>query len=118
MKRGLVWFTEDLRVDDNETLLKAIEENDEIIPVFFLDSSADRQQLSIPRCGGAREKFIKESLMNLQQQFKKRGGTMLVVAGTPNVELPRLCVEYRIRKVYTKKQVGSEEKILQSEIKQ
>lgn len=118
MKRGLVWFTEDLRVDDNETLLKAIEENDEIIPVFFLDSSANKQQFSIPRCGRAREKFIKESLMNLQHQFNKRGGTLLVRAGTPNVELPRLCVEYQIRKVYTKKQVGSEEKILQSEIKQ
>ncbi|MFM7595835.1 MAG: DASH family cryptochrome [Flavobacteriales bacterium] len=118
MKRGLVWFTEDLRVDDNETLLKAIEENDEIIPVFFLDSSANKQQFSIPRCGSAREKFIKESLMNLQQQFNRRGGNLLVVAGTSNVELPRLCVEYQIRKVYTKKQVGSEEKILQSEIKQ
>lgn len=118
MKRGLVWFTEDLRVDDNETLLKAIEENDEIIPVFFLNSSADKQQFSIPRCGRAREKFMKESLMNLQQQFNKRGGTLLVVEGTPNIELPRLCVEYQIRKVYTKKQVGSEEKILQSEIKQ
>ena len=31
MKRGLVWFTEDLRVDDNETLLRAIAENDEIV---------------------------------------------------------------------------------------
>jgi deoxyribodipyrimidine photolyase len=44
MKRGLVWFTEDLRVDDNETLLKAIEENDEIVPVFFLKSFADQPQ--------------------------------------------------------------------------
>ena len=31
MKRGLVWFTEDLRVDDNETLFKAVAENDEKI---------------------------------------------------------------------------------------
>ena len=44
MKRGLVWFTEDLRVDDNETLLRAIAENDEIVPVYFLDELADKQQ--------------------------------------------------------------------------
>ena len=49
MKRGLVWFTEDLRVDDNETLLRAIAENDEIVPVYFLDELVDKQQLNIPR---------------------------------------------------------------------
>ncbi len=118
MKRGLVWFTEDLRVDDNETLLKAIEENDEIVPVFFLKTFSDQLQFTIPRRGMAREKFIRDSLLNLQKKFNELGGTLLVVEGTPNVELPRLCVKYQIRKVYTKKQVGSEEKTLQSEIKQ
>lgn len=118
MKRGLVWFTEDLRLDDNETLVKAMEENDEIVPVFFLDSLGNKQQFSIPRCGSAREKFILESLMNLQYQFNQRGGTFLVLEGNPNAELSRLCLEYQVRKVYTKKQVGSEEKMLQTEIKQ
>lgn len=118
MKRGLVWFTEDLRVDDNETLLKAIQENDEIVPVFFLKSFADHPQFSIPRRGLAREKFIRDSLLNLQKKFIERGGTLLVVDGVPHAELPRLCVEYQVRKVYTKKQVGSEEKKLQAEIKQ
>lgn len=118
MKRGLVWFTEDLRLDDNETLLKAIEENDEIVPVFFLKSFSDQPQFSIPRRGLAREKFIRDSLLNLQKKFNERGGTLLVVDGVPHAELPRLCVKYQIRKVYTKKQVGSEEKMLQTEIKQ
>ena len=50
MKRGLVWFTEDLRVDDNETLLKAVAENDEILPVYFLPALS-RTQFNIPRIG-------------------------------------------------------------------
>jgi deoxyribodipyrimidine photo-lyase len=62
MKRGLVWFTEDLRVDDNETLLKAIAENDEIVPVYFLDALADKQQLNIPRMSKDRKSFLLESL--------------------------------------------------------
>jgi deoxyribodipyrimidine photolyase len=37
MKRSIVWFKTDLRLHDNETLIRAIEENDEIIPVYCID---------------------------------------------------------------------------------
>ena len=33
-KKGIVWFKTDLRLHDNETLIRAIEENDAIIPVY------------------------------------------------------------------------------------
>ena len=33
MKRAIVWFKTDLRLHDNETLVKAIAKSDEIIPV-------------------------------------------------------------------------------------
>lgn len=118
MKRGLVWFTEDLRVDDNETLLKALEENDEILPVYFWEDYAEKRQFSIPRMGNSRKAFILESLNNLQQQFQSRGGSLMMVNGSAENELSRLCQTFSVRKVYTKKQVGSEEKMLQSEIKQ
>jgi deoxyribodipyrimidine photo-lyase len=118
MKRGLVWFTEDLRVDDNETLLKAVEENDEILPVYFLEDVSQKEQFSIARRGEAREAFMLESLANLRQQIQQRGGNLMVVEGPSDTELRRLCIEHKIRKVYVKKQVGSEEKILQTEIKQ
>ena len=118
MKRGLVWFTEDLRVDDNETLLKAIAENDEIVPVYFLDELADKQQLNIPRMSKDRKSFLFESLNNLQYQFQVRGGKLLVIHGSVEKELLQCCRRYDIRKVYTKKQVGSEEKNIQSLIKE
>ena len=37
MKRSIVWFTTDLRVIDNETLTQAIQQTDEIIPVYCID---------------------------------------------------------------------------------
>jgi len=116
MKRGLVWFTEDLRVDDNETLLKAIEENEEVLPIYFLPDNS-LEQLDIPRIGNTRMTFIKESLNNLRAQLQQIGGDLLVIEGAAETQIASLCKLYNIRKVYTKKQVGSEEKTAQQSVK-
>jgi deoxyribodipyrimidine photo-lyase len=118
MRRGLVWFTEDLRLDDNETLLKAIEENEEVLPVYFWTEHEKKAQFGIPRIGDTRKEFIQESLANLQQQLQAIGGALLVLSGNPEDLMPDLCKQFGIRKVYTKKQVGSEEKSTQLSVKQ
>jgi deoxyribodipyrimidine photo-lyase len=118
MRRGLVWFTEDLRVDDNETLLKAIEENEEVLPVYFWTEHEQKPQFGIPRLGDTRKAFIQESLSNLQQQLHAIGGSLLVLNGSPEDQITDLCKQFSIRKVYTKKQVGSEEKTSQIRVKE
>ena len=118
MKRGLVWFTEDLRIDDNETLCRAIEENDEVVPVYFLEDISKKHHLTIPRMGQQRKAFLVESLQNLQLLLQRIGGELMIVEGSPVDELMRICQSFEIRKVYTKKQVGYEEKIVQSTVKQ
>ncbi len=118
MRRGLVWFTEDLRLDDNETLLKAIEENEEVLPVYFWTEHEQKPQFGIPRLGDTRKAFIQESLANLQQQLHAIGGSLLVLNGSPDDQITDLCKQIGIRKVYTKKQVGSEEKKSQIRVKE
>ena len=39
IKNALVWFKTDLRLHDNETLVRAVEQSDEIIPVYCFDES-------------------------------------------------------------------------------
>ena len=39
MKTSIVWFKTDLRLHDNETLIKAIAQSDQIIPVYCFDES-------------------------------------------------------------------------------
>ena len=39
MKRSIVWFKTDLRLQDNETLVKAIENSDEVLPIYVLEDS-------------------------------------------------------------------------------
>ena len=37
MRTSIVWFKTDLRLHDNETLVRAIEQSDEILPVYCFD---------------------------------------------------------------------------------
>ena len=39
IKTALVWFKTDLRIEDNETLVKAILQSQYIIPVYCFDES-------------------------------------------------------------------------------
>jgi deoxyribodipyrimidine photo-lyase len=36
-KLGILWFKNDLRVHDNEALVKAVQECETVIPVFIVD---------------------------------------------------------------------------------
>ena len=116
MKRGLVWFTEDLRIDDNETLCKAVQENNEILPVYIFNAH-EKRFLDIPRMGPHRKNYILESLAQLKENLQALGGDLIVKSGDVTTEIISLCRAYSIQKVYTKKQVGSEEKQRQGELK-
>ena len=39
MKRSIVWFKTDLRLNDNEALFQAIAQSDIVIPVYCIDES-------------------------------------------------------------------------------
>ena len=116
MKRGLVWFTEDLRLDDNETLLKAMQENDEILPVYVFHAQEEKF-LDIPRMGFHRKNYILESVGQLKENLQEIGGDLWVKSGDVTREIISLCREYSVQKVYTKKQVGIEEKKRRNELK-
>ncbi len=119
MKRiGIVLFTSDLRLHDNFTLLQAIKENDEIIPLFCWDEVfMNRTQFGFSRMGEIRKAFLKKVLDDLHIQLKAIGGYLLVKKGNQLDVLNELLSNYRIFKVYTKKQVGIEEKRANEQIK-
>jgi deoxyribodipyrimidine photo-lyase len=37
-QRAIIWFRRDLRISDHPALLTAIEESEEIVPLFIMDS--------------------------------------------------------------------------------
>ncbi|MES2864282.1 MAG: deoxyribodipyrimidine photo-lyase, partial [Bacteroidota bacterium] len=74
MKTALVWFKTDLRIEDNETLLKAISQSQEILPVYcFDDSHFETTPFGFKKTGSFRAQFLLESLQDLDANLRKLG---------------------------------------------
>jgi deoxyribodipyrimidine photo-lyase len=121
MKTSLVWFKTDLRLQDNETLIKAIAQSDEIIPVYCFDESQfEITDFGFKKTGSFRAQFLLESLHDLDKNLRALGSGLLVVKGKPDVEIPKIVKHYKATKVYAKREVSYEEKqteaLVQSEL--
>lgn len=111
IKTGIVLFTSDLRLHDNATLVQAIQENDVVIPVFCWDEvSMNAQQFGFQKMGVFRKGFLLKALKDLHNELKTIGGYLLVRKGSQLTVLEGLTKHYSVFKVYTKKQVGIDEK--------
>ncbi len=110
MKRGLVWFRNDLRVRDNESLSRAVSECDEIFPVFVLDPARFREiSPGFRKTGPFRIRFLLESLNNLHRNLRKAGSGLIFREGPPEEIIAEIVSEYGIHIVYTSKETTTEE---------
>jgi deoxyribodipyrimidine photo-lyase len=110
MKRALVWFKTDLRLHDNETLVLAMEQSDEIIPVYCFDEAHFKTtKFGFKKTGNFRAHFLLESLMDLDKNLRAIGSGLIVVKGKPEVEITKLIEKYNVQKVYAKDEVAYEE---------
>ncbi len=87
--RGLHWFRNDLRLDDNQGLAALAERAEEWLPVFVLDPGLlARSPVDLPRT-----RFLLDCLAGLQSELASRGVPLQVLEGRPEVVLPRLARE-------------------------
>ena len=111
MKRAIVWFKTDLRLHDNETLVKAIAQSDEIIPVYcFNDSDFALTSFGFQKTGSFRTQFLLESVADLDKNLRALGSGLIVVKGKPEIEIPKIATTYKAFKVFAKREVANEEK--------
>jgi deoxyribodipyrimidine photo-lyase len=111
MKTAIVWFKTDLRLHDNETLLKAIAQGEQIIPVYcFDDAHFETTQFGFKKTGSFRAQFLLESLQDLDESLRELGSGLLIVQGKPEVEIPKIVQQYKVQKVFAKREVAFEEK--------
>jgi deoxyribodipyrimidine photo-lyase len=111
MKTSIVWFKTDLRLTDNETLIKAIAKSEQIIPVYcFDDSHYETTKYGFKKTGVFRTQFLLESLQDLDKNLRELGSALLILKGKPEVEIPKIVAEYKVKKVFAKREVAFEEK--------
>ena len=110
MKRALVWFRNDLRLHDNDTLTTAAEQADELLLVYCIDPRHFHElPIGFRKTGIHRARFLLESLLDLRQQIQQRGGHLVIRQGWPEKEIPQLVKESDIDEVYTQQEITSEE---------
>ncbi|MES2805931.1 MAG: DASH family cryptochrome [Bacteroidota bacterium] len=117
-QKGLVWFRNDLRVHDNESLTNAIQENDTVIAVYCFDPRHFEQtRFGFKKTEKFRAKFLIESVTVLRQNLEKLNITLLVYHQKPEDSIPEIVTQNEINSVYFQEEWTSEEMELLKNIK-
>lgn len=91
-KRAIFWFRRDLRLADNPALLAALDEADEVIPLFILDDEISE------RAGEHRRAYMAASLRALNDSL---AGNLFVISGNPVAVIKDLMKRYRADSVHS-----------------
>jgi deoxyribodipyrimidine photo-lyase len=96
VRRALVWFRRDLRIEDHAALSDALRVADAVHCAFLFDSAI----LGPLRPADARVTFIWESVRELKAALGARGGGLHVLRGRAESEIPRLAASLGVATVH------------------
>jgi len=94
----IFWFRRDLRIEDNIGLQIALKENKHVLPLFIFDTNIMRK---LDNKNDLRIYFIYKKLGELKKECEEWGSSLLVLEGTPLDVFKRICLKYKIQKVYS-----------------
>jgi deoxyribodipyrimidine photo-lyase len=97
-KITLFWFRRDLRLEDNTGLFYALQQEQNVLPLFIFDQNIlDKLEDK----ADARVEFIHSQLAEIKSQLEKRGSSMLVKFGKATEIYAQLLAQFDIGSVYT-----------------
>ena len=107
---NLVWFRNDLRVQDNQSLFQASKKSGKTIGVFCIDP----RQFEITRFGFKktekfRAKFLLETLRELKNNLEKLNISLFVFVEKPEIAIPKLVDAHNISTIFSQKEWTAEE---------
>ena len=110
MDTAVVWFRDDLRVDDNPTLVDAVAAADRVVPVYVADPRRRGEtQYGTDKRGPIRTRFRREGLFDLREALRERDGELLVRMGRVETVIPKLVEEVDAAAVYAQTKPATEE---------
>lgn len=103
--RALVWFRDDLRVQDNLALLAAVEhaQSGDVVAVYLLDEHSPE----VRRLGGASKWWLHHSLTALREELAALGIQLIFRTGAARNVIPSLAEETQATAVLWNRRYGA-----------
>lgn len=109
-KRGLVWFKNDLRLHDNEALVKAQQECSDLVCCYCIEKSDfEKLDLGFRRKDAVRFKFMHQSVLDLRKNLESLGGHLIVGEISAVDTLVQLVEKYGVTDVYAEQEYAAYE---------
>ncbi|MGK0324925.1 MAG: deoxyribodipyrimidine photo-lyase [Polaribacter sp.] len=107
---GLIWFRNNLRIIDNASLEKAVENCNKIIAVYCFDPKLFRiDEFGFQKTAKFRAKFLIETITDLKQNLANINVTLLTYFESPENKIHEICDAFSIDAIYTQKEWTKEE---------
>ncbi|MBR7781113.1 DASH family cryptochrome [Undibacterium luofuense] len=105
---ALLWFRQDLRLHDHAVLTQALQQNGDLLPVFFWPENSETRW-GHARYSDLRLHWLAQNVQALQQALRAKGSDLLVLHGKQESLIPELCATLQIRAVWTEDLPAPEE---------
>ena len=107
---GLVWFRNDLRVEDNTVLNQAIKNHKHVIAVYCFDlRHFEMDKFGFKKTEQFRAKFLIETIHDLKKKLKALNIDLLVYIEKPEIAIKAIIETFNINSVYLQKEWTTEE---------
>lgn len=95
MKSSILWFRQDLRLDDNPALEAALQTGQSIIPVYIMEPGMHNWAP-----GAASQWWLHHSLLALRQSLRERGSDLLIIKDGAQQQINQLCKHANVSHVF------------------
>ncbi|TBV00482.1 DASH family cryptochrome [Phytopseudomonas dryadis] len=107
--RALLWFKQDLRLDDHPALQAALGTG-RLLPLYVIDPALLQiDTFGSRRIGVHRARFLLESLTALDGALRQRGSRLLVMPGKPEEVIAQLVEQFALQQVLTLEEIAPQE---------
>ena len=110
---AVVWFREDLRLDDNPALSAAVASGRPLVAVYLLDEVSP----GVRPLGGAARWWLHQSLRSLSRSLADHGVELVFRQGAAGEEISRLVRETGAEAVFWNRRYGAAERSVDSGLK-
>jgi len=111
METAVVWFRDDLRVDDNPTLCEALEAAERVVPLYVYDPRRRGEtRYGTDKLAPHRARFRRESLADLRTTLRNLSGELFLREGPVENVVPAVVSAVDADAVFAQRQPAPEER--------